>query len=351
MLLQLLHDTPLLELVHLDHGREQVEVVARVRSELFERERIFWKTGAAVANPRAQEVWSEAMVEPDPLRNFDDVRTDRLAHVRNLGDERDPGHEKCIRGELDHLGRRDVRPQYWRLDSPVERLDRRTVLVREGTDDDPVRIEEVVHSVTFGQELRIRHVADIREPAAVEGSANLLTCSDRHGRFHHQDLAPRLAAGKVVESRPHERQIRVARIRRRRLDADEQRIRVRQLVRVERVPDAVAVSLEHLRKISLVERHPAGAQRFDPVRHDVAHDHLVTKLGETAARDETDPASAENADLSGLRHDPEAYLGSGVSPRAIASIVSLESSSRIVLMTQYVAPSFRSTTMCRCAPE
>ena len=100
-----------------------------------------------------------------------------------------------------------------------------------------------------------------------------------------------------------------------------------------------------------MERRLTRTQGFDPVRHDVAHDHLVTKLGETGAGDEADPARAENADLSELRHDCEAYLGSGVSPRAIASIVSLESSSRIVFMTQYVAPSFRSTTMCRCAPE
>src|SRR5947207_1737006 len=61
--------------------------------------------------PRTEKVRAEVLVEPDSLCNLDDVRADRLAHVRDLVDERDPGHEKCIRGELDHLGRRDVRPQ------------------------------------------------------------------------------------------------------------------------------------------------------------------------------------------------------------------------------------------------
>src|SRR5258708_37656520 len=78
---------------------------------------------AAVANTRAEEVRTEAMIEPDALRDLDDIRADRLAHVRDLVDERDASHEECIRGELDHLGRRDVCPHYRSIDSPEERLD------------------------------------------------------------------------------------------------------------------------------------------------------------------------------------------------------------------------------------
>ena len=115
--------------------------------------------------------------------------------------------------------------------------------------------------------------------------------------------------------------------------------------------NAVAISLEHLGQIRLVKRHLTGAERLDPLRHHVADDHLVPELGEAAAGDEADPARAEDTDRSRFRHDREAYLGSGASPRAIASIVSLDSSSRIEFTTQYVAPSLRSTTMWRCAPE
>jgi len=290
------------------------------------------------------------MVEPDAFRDLDDVRADRLAHVRDLVDERDASHEERIRSELDHLGRCNVGSDHRCLDSPVERLDRRAILVGGSADDDPVRIEEVAHRVPLGQELRIGHVADVGEAAAFQGSTHLFTRTDRHGGLHHEDLTP-LHSREVVQGRPHERQISVARIRRGRLDADEECIRVRELISVERVPDAVAVPVEHLRQIRLVERQPARLQSLDPVWHHVAHDHLVPELGEAAPGDEADPARAKNADRSRFRHDPEAYLGSGASPRAIASIVSFDNSSRIELMTQYEAPSFRSTTMWRCAPE
>ncbi len=100
-----------------------------------------------------------------------------------------------------------------------------------------------------------------------------------------------------------------------------------------------------------MKRQPAGPQGLDPVGHHISDDHGVPELGEAAAGDEANPARAEDADRPRFRHDPEAYLGSGASPRAIASIVSLDNSSRTELMTQYVAASFRSTTMWRCAPE
>src|SRR5207244_2787814 len=109
---------------------------------------------------------------------------------------------------------------------------------------------------------------------------------------------------------------------------------------------------KHLRQVRLVKREPTGLEGGDPLRDDVTDDHLVPELREAAAGDEPDPPRSEDADCPRFRHaDPEAYLGSGCSPRAIASIVSFESESRIVLTTQYVAPFSRSTTMCRCGAE
>jgi hypothetical protein len=42
--LQLADHAPLLELVDLDHGVQELEAVARVRGELLERERVLWET-------------------------------------------------------------------------------------------------------------------------------------------------------------------------------------------------------------------------------------------------------------------------------------------------------------------
>ena len=67
VLLELRDHAPLLQLVDLDHRRQELEVVARVRGELLERERVLGEARAAVADPGAQEVRAEAVVEPDAL--------------------------------------------------------------------------------------------------------------------------------------------------------------------------------------------------------------------------------------------------------------------------------------------
>ena len=101
-----------------------------------------------------------------------------------------------------------------------------------------------------------------------------------------------------------------------------------------------------------MERQPLGLERLDSLGKHVADDHLVTEVGEAATGDEPDPARTEDADLPRFHHAGEKpYRGRGASPFAIASIVSFESESRTEFTTQYVAPSLRRTTMCRCGPE
>src|SRR5881409_37568 len=75
-----------------------------------ERRLVSGQATSTVANTGAEEVGAEPMVEADATRDLDDVRADRLADVCDLVDEADPRHQECIRRELDHLGRGDVRP-------------------------------------------------------------------------------------------------------------------------------------------------------------------------------------------------------------------------------------------------
>src|SRR3954465_13488925 len=107
MLLQLLDHAALLELVDLDHRGEQLEVVAGVRRELLQRERVLREARASVADAGTQEVRGESWAQGDPPRYPDDVRADGLADVRNLVDERDTRHQESIRCKLDHLRRSD----------------------------------------------------------------------------------------------------------------------------------------------------------------------------------------------------------------------------------------------------
>ena len=137
-LLQLADDAPLLELVHLDHGVQDLEVVARVGGELLEREGVLGEARAAEAHPRPQEALADPAIVADPLGDLDHVGAGRLADVRDLVDERDPRHQRGVRGELGHLGRRDVRADDRRVDPGVElgdgvaRRPRRTRRSRSG---------------------------------------------------------------------------------------------------------------------------------------------------------------------------------------------------------------------------
>ena len=74
-------------------------------------------------------------------------------------------------------------------------------------------------------------------------------------------------------------------------------------------------------------------QAFDLLRHDIAHDHLVSELRETGARHEADPPRAEDRERF-LRLPGHAPQRRGRSPRAIAIIVSFESASSRVFTTQ-----------------
>ena len=120
-------------------------MVARVRGELLQRERVLRETAAAATDARAQEVRAEPMVEADAFGDALDVGADELADVRDLVDERDARHQERVRRELDHLGGVDVCAHDGRVDARVQRLDRVAVRLVERADDDPIGLHEVAH--------------------------------------------------------------------------------------------------------------------------------------------------------------------------------------------------------------
>src|SRR5690349_11540148 len=73
MLLELRHDAPLLQLVHLPHRVQQHELVARVAGELLERRYILW----------------EAVTQNEAARRHERVRLGNLERV-NVAVERPP---------------------------------------------------------------------------------------------------------------------------------------------------------------------------------------------------------------------------------------------------------------------
>ena len=180
---------------------------------------------------------------PTPSRDALDVGADELADVGDLVDERDARHQECVRGELDHLGGVDVGTHHRRVDPGVQCRDASPsswsyapTTIRSGFMKSP-------HCGALGGELRIRDVADAGEAPRVEGGAHLLAGADGNGRLHHDRRAHVLR--QLVDDRPDARQIGVARVERRRVDADVDELRaVERLANVERVakPRGVAAS-------------------------------------------------------------------------------------------------------------
>src|SRR6266540_5832286 len=133
VLLQLVDDPPLLELVDLDHGADELEVVAAVSGEQLQEGHVFWEARAAVAKPRTEVARSDAQIEAHAVRDLVDVRAQRLADVRDLVDEADPS-----------------------LEAFVERRNAVAVGLVEGADHDPVGVHEVLNGPAHGEQLGIR---------------------------------------------------------------------------------------------------------------------------------------------------------------------------------------------------
>ncbi len=269
-------------------------MVARVGRELLQRQRVLREARAAVADAGAQEVRAEAMVEPHSFSDAGDVGADELADVRDLVDEADPRHEERVGGELDHLGRGDVGAHDRRSERLVERGDRVPVRVGEGADRDPVRVHEVLDRRALGEELGVRDVADVSKSAHVELVAHLLAGSDGDGALHDEQRAL-LEGGQLVEHVPDGGEVGVAGVRGRRPHADERDACVREhVLDGEREAHPLPVLRDQLLELGLEDRHAAGLEVGDSLRHDVAHDDRMAELGEAGCGDETDPARAEN---------------------------------------------------------
>src|SRR4051812_45993312 len=81
VLLELADDAALLELVDLDDGVEQLEVVAGVAGELLEGRDVLRKAASAEPHAGLQELRPDAVVEPDAPRDLGHVRAGDLADV------------------------------------------------------------------------------------------------------------------------------------------------------------------------------------------------------------------------------------------------------------------------------
>ena len=174
----------------------------------------------------------------------------------------------------------------------VQRLDAVGELLRAlvGADHDAVRLHEVLDRRALLEELRVRDVA--RAGAAALDRA---PGADRHGALHHERMVAGVA--ELLEHRLDAREVGVARVRGRGVDAHEQEPGVLEhRLHVGREVEPLGVLRHQLRQARLVDRHLPAAQRLDLLRHDVARPDLVSELREAGSRHEADPADPDDPD-------------------------------------------------------
>ena len=129
------------------------------------------------------------MIEANAFGDLLDVCAGDLADIRDLVDEADSRRQERVGRQLDHLRGGDVRPDYGRVQPTVESGDPVAVGFGERSDYDAIGMEKVLDSATFGQELRVRDIADVAESAGLERGPDLLAGADRDGALHDQDRA------------------------------------------------------------------------------------------------------------------------------------------------------------------
>jgi hypothetical protein len=244
--------------------------------------------------------------KPRPaLRNLEPIRgsipiprAHLVADVRDLVDEADLGRQVGVRGELDHLGAREVGADDRRAQRLVDRGDSvgGPLVAGVGSDDDSVGVQEVVDRAPLLEELGTGDVGEVGRVAPDRPAG-----SHRHGALHDQRLALRLAD--LLDRPLDRREIGVSGVGGRRLDADEEQTRaVEQLAHLGGEGEPLAVALDQLRQAGLVDRHLAAAERLDLLRDDLAEHDPMAELGEAGRGDQPDPAGPDYPDRFPLAH-------------------------------------------------
>ena len=261
-------------------------MITGIPSELLEGRHVFWETAPTESRPRPQELRADAGVQPHPARDFLDVRPELLRDVCDLVDERDLGRQKRVRCQLDHLSRGDLGAHHRGVERLVERLN----AVAEGgvavarSDHHAIRVLEVGDRRALLQELGVRDIAHLLQPALDRAAG-----ADRDRRLHDERV--RVEVADLLDHLHHARQVGVARIHGRGVDAAEEELGVvDDVAHVERPVQALGVSLDQLGQAGLVDRHVAARQRVDLFLHDVADPDVMSEVGEASCGDEAYPA-------------------------------------------------------------
>ena len=251
-----------------------------------------------------QELEPDAFVVPHADRDFADVGVERFAEVRDRVDEGDLRGEEGVRGVLDHLGRRRIRDEHRRLHAAVEVRHPDGRRRPFATDDDAIRVEEVLDGLPLAEELGIRRDVDVvvRDARLGEHALHEPRRSHRHGRLVDHDGARAQHGRDLARDGLDEGEVRGPVGPLRRLHTEEHDVGVgRGLGRARDEPEAVRGQTfgDQLGQPLLEDRYLALVEAGDAFLVDVGARDVVAEVRKAGCRGEADVPRADDCDVHG----------------------------------------------------
>jgi hypothetical protein len=239
-----------------------------------------------------------------------DVGPGRVAHLSHRVDERDLGGEEAVRRCLHQLGRGQVgdhlgHPARQRVG--VHRAQHIEVLLVTDAEDEPIRVQRVLHRAALAQELRVPGEVDVvaRGSAAAQHRGDLGGGAHRHrGLAHHQARSPQVR-GQRGSSGVHRSKVGTQPVTTLR-GADAEKVDVGGSglgdVGAEPQPPVLDVLADQRFEVGLEERQPALGERADLGRIGVHADHPETEVGHAGGMGRAEIPGADDADRAHGAH-------------------------------------------------
>ena len=116
---------------------------------------VLGETRAAISGTRVEEVKSNPPVIPHTQQHVPGVGTHRFAEVGHGIGERDPRGQIGVGAVFDHLGRNRIGHDHRCIKAAIEFDHDLGGVLAPGTDDDPIRMEEIRNRASFAKELGV----------------------------------------------------------------------------------------------------------------------------------------------------------------------------------------------------
>ena len=249
-----------------------------------------------------QELAADPVVQTHTLGDFLDIRTDVLAQIRDLVDEGDLHRQESVGRILDQF-RGPPRSEHDRRlveeERAVQLAHQRPGAVVIGTDDHTVRPLEIVNRCPFAQEFRVGNNGEIGVRSRLaDDPLDLVARPHRHRGLGHHDRIAVHHFGHLLGSRIDIGQVGIAIAAARRCPhGNENRIGRAHGIRdvLSEAQTAFAdITLDQKIQTRFIDRDPAGVEHLDLGRILVDTYDLMSEVGETGPRHQSDIARSDH---------------------------------------------------------